>query len=585
MPITPITVPSVPPLRASRPRKEWKSWKIGYPWLSLILFIVLSLSSVIVSLDIVSRHNSGFAHQSKAPPLLARNPAVERAIWSQGILYTAFPAFIMTIYRTMWEASVSAIAERQPYVDMKKPGGGPPRSTIMLDYKAEPSIYSWVVALRNRHLLLAACMFSSVLLTFVVIPLTSFLFTTASFVSSATFPLYFETSFNSTVLGPFPTYPDLRRTLDSAAAMRIQNASRPPWTDGEFAVAKFVPLVNIEQGNVTLVTTAYSAHSDCIVIPETQYEKTILTPGDTGIPALSIGISANDRGCHITNFLNIRLTENHPNNFVRLWTTTSCNPDAGWSRFSILTAVYKDSSSGVANFSLISCAPSYQITPGTLVATMDIGSAPALKSFTPDTSKAQQTRWDDLWEFFEEGIHTFGCFDPMSGVDSNEFGQHVYRISSQKNTTSPLSPETIGDAAEILFSTTFAVFASTVLFRPTNSPQNGTGVRSLDEMRLIVVSPIAYIILAILIIVAGLNVSLFFYARQESMLCEEPVGLLSMSAILRKSDVNVIVEDIASRAGYNGKIKSPAVKEFETNHRDFVFDKTDNKIIEIRRNY
>ena len=173
----------------------------------------------------------------------------------------------------------------------------------------------------------------------------------------------------------------------------------------------------------------------------------------------------------------------------------------------------------------------------------------------------------------------------MSDVDSNEFGQHVYGISSQKNMTSPLSPETIRDAAEILFSTTFAVFASTVLFRPTNSPQNGTGVRSLDETRLIVVSPIAYIILAILIIVAGLNISLFFYARQESMLWEEPVGLLSMSAILRKSDVNAIVEEIANQAGYNGTIKSSAVKEFEANHRDFVFDKVNNKIIEIRRNY
>lgn len=583
--MNPIVVPPIPPLRASRPRNEWKSWKIGYPWLSLLLFIVVSLTSIIVSLDIVSRHNSGFVRQSKAPPILARNPAVEKAIWSQGILYTAFPAFIMTIYRTMWEASVSAFAQRQPYVDMKKPGGGPPQSTIMLDYQAEPSVYSWVVALRNRHLLLAACMFSSVLLTFFVIPLTSFLFTTASFVSNATFPLSFETSFNSNVLGPFPTSPDLRRTLDSAAAMRIQNASRPPWTDGEFAVAGFVPLVNIEKGNVTLVTTAYSAHSDCVVIPETQYQKTILTPGDTGIPALSIKISANDRGCRISNFLNIRLSDNHPDKILRLWTTMSCSFDAGWSRFSILTAVYKDALSGVANFSLISCAPSYQITPGTLVATMDADPAPALRSFTPDPSKTQQTRWEDLWRFFENGIHTFGCYDPMSDVDSNEFGQHLYRISSHKNIKSPLSPETIVDAAEILFSTTFAVFASTVLFRPTDSPQNGTGIRSLDETRLIVVSPIAYIILAILIIVAGLNTSLFFYAREESMLSEEPVGLLSMSAILLKSDVNRIVEEIASQAAHNESIRLSAIKEFEKNHRDFVYDRVNNKIVEIRRNY
>lgn len=519
----------------------------------------------------------------KAPPLLKNHPAFERAIWSQGILYTAFPAFIMTIYRTMWEATVSAFAERQPYVDLKRKGGGQPQTTIMLDYKSEPLIYSWVTAFRNRHRLLGACMFSALLLNFFVVPLTSFLFTTAPFVSNATFPLSFETAFNSNVLGYFPTYPDLRLPLDSAAAMRLQNASRPPWTDGEYAFESFLPRVDIKEGNMTVETTAYSAQSNCIVIPESQYQKTILTPGDTGIPALSIGISADDRGCPISNFANIGLTKGHPDIYIRIWTTLSCLPAAGWSCFSILTAVYTDASSGVANFSLISCAPSYRITPGTLVATMGATSTPAVKYFTPFTSKTRQIRWDDLWRFFEQGIQTFGCFDPVSDVNSNEFGRHVYRISSKMNRTSPLSPATIINATETLFSTTFAVFASTVLFHPTKSPRNGTGIRSFNEIRLIVVSPIAYIILVILITVAGLNILLFFYARNESMLYEEPVGLISMSAILHESEVNEIVKEFADRAEYDGRVIPMADVEFKATRHDFFYDEGKHRISKNER--
>jgi Protein of unknown function (DUF3433) len=98
----------------------------------------------------------------------------------------------------------------------------------MLDYKAEPFIYSWLLAFRNKHLLLAGCMFISVVLALLIVPLTSFLFTTASFASNTTFPLLFETSFNSDILGEYPNYPDLRLPLDTAASMRIQDASRPP---------------------------------------------------------------------------------------------------------------------------------------------------------------------------------------------------------------------------------------------------------------------------------------------------------------------------------------------------------------------
>jgi hypothetical protein len=593
IPLPPIPLPSSPrtptaatpqardPPTAQNTWKEWRSWKIGRPWLSFLLFTVVSLIGVVAALGVVSRRNSGFVRQSNPPAFLAHSPGLERAIWTQGILYTAFPAFIMTVYRTMWESAVTAFADRQPYVDLKKSGGRSPRYTIILDYKARPFFYSWVVALRNKHFLLAACLFFSVVLALLVVPLTSFLFTAASFASNTTFPLSFETSFNSNVLGEYPNYPDLRLTLDSAAAMHILDARRPPWTDGEYAFAKFVPRVDIGDGTVTLETTAYSAHSNCIYIPESQYRKTILTPNETGIPALSIGITADDRGCQILSFINLPLTPEHPDTLLRIWPTITCDSDAGWSRFSILAAHYTDAPISVTNFSLISCAPSYRITPGTLVATTDSISAPLLRSFTPHPSNTSQFRPYNIWSFFERGIQEPGCYDPVSNINGNEFGRYVYKIAGKKNPASPLLPEEIIEAAQTLFTTTFAVFASAVLFKPVSSPLNGTGVHSVEETRLIVVSPVAHIILGVLVAVAILNISLFFYASQESMLYEEPAGLVSMSGILHNSDVNTMIERLRQETGFNGKTTEAAMKEDKLHQPRYYFKEREKRIVRL----
>ena len=558
--------------------KEWKSRKIGWPWLSFLLFATVSLISATAALDVVSRRNSGFFRLSDPPAFLTHNPALEKAIWTQGILYTAVPAFIMTVYRIMWESSVAAFADRQPYVDLRKDGGGPLRSTIMLDYKAEPFLYGWIQALRNKHLLLAACMLCSVVLTLLVIPLASFLITDDTFASNTPLPLYFDTSFNSNILGDYPILPDLRLPLMTAAAMHIQEASRPPWTDGEYASPKFVPLVEVGDGNTTIEATAYSAQSDCVYIEEPQYRKKISNPGDTGIPALVIEITADDRGCQIENSINIRFTPEAPHITVRVWTTIGCAADAGWSRFSILTAMHTDTSTDVRNSSLISCKPSYWITLGTLVAATGSTSTLFLKAFAPHPSNTSQFRPEALWRTFEMGIQDPGCFDPLSNVDSNEFGNYLYKIASKRNPSSPLLPEAIIGAAQTLFVTTFAVFASTVLFKPTPSPLNATGVYSVEETRLIVQSPVAYIIISVLAAVAISNISLFFYTRQESMLYEEPVGLLSTAWILNNSAVNTLVAGLAQEANFKGKMKEAAIERDQDDPQYYYFDGKDRII-------
>lgn len=148
----------------------------------------------------------------------------------------------------------------------------------------------------------------------------------------------------------------------------------------------------------------------------------------------------------------------------------------------------------------------------------------------------------------------FNCFDQLRNIDADEFMRNVYSIAAKRLPDSPLLPEAIIDAASTLWSTTFAVLASTELFKPSSPPVNGTGIYSSEMSRLIVVSPIAYIILSVLIVVAVLNISLFFYASQESILLEEPVGLVSAAGILHESSVNEIVDELVKGQGFDGKV-------------------------------
>jgi len=375
--------PNVHEPNAGTTSREWKSWKIKYLWLSFLLMITISLIGTIITLNLISKKNGGFAPLTSSPGFLARDPEIERAIWAQGILYTSFPALIMTLYRIMWESTVAAFADRQPYVDLKKDRGRPAKATIMLDYKTEPALWAYILAFKNRHYILGLCMVSSVLLALLVVPLVAFLFTTDSFASNTVLPVSIVTSFDPKSVVSYP--PDLRLSLNSAAAMRLQDGRGPSWTDGEFAFPKFLPSIKVGDGNATIETIAYSAHIDCEYMPESDYEKIVLPPGTPGYPprVTTFQVAANDRGCAITGTISVTTVPefpdlpdipgmpglNSPQNILKSWPTFTCSADSGWSRLSILTTRYVNSSTGITNFSLISCIPSYRMTPGNLVAT------------------------------------------------------------------------------------------------------------------------------------------------------------------------------------------------------------------------
>lgn len=188
-------------------------------------------------------------------------------------------------------------------------------------------------------------------------------------------------------------------------------------------------------------------------------------------------------------------------------------------------------------------------------------------------------RPDALWEFLELSIVEFNCFDKLRNVDADEFMRSVYNIAAKRLPDSPLLPDAIIDAISTLWSTTFAILATTGVSAPLSSPMNGTAIHSVEVSRLVVVSPIAYIILSVLVVVALLNISLFFYADQESMLFEEPVGLVSAAGILHKSSVNEVVDELVRGQGFDGRVTAAFERGDELMKDRYRFDERQGRII------
>ncbi|KAL5314180.1 hypothetical protein ACEPPN_018605 [Leptodophora sp. 'Broadleaf-Isolate-01'] len=507
----------------------------------------------------LSRQNTGFASLGNPPGFLSKRPALEKALWSQGILYTTLPAFFMTLYTMMISSSVTSFVELQPFLDLAKPNGGPAKTTVMLDYRTYPILYSFAIAFRNKHTLLGVYMMLSVALTVAVVPLTAFLFTDGSFNFDAAVPATLTTFFDETSVLAIP---DLRLIMDFASAFRIYDGHAPPWTNGEYAFPKLSTpdIPEPTPGNLTVNVTAHSAYIDCRIIPENEYTVTRIDHIGGDIPAFTLQISSSDRGCTVTNNLNIQhksLPNLQPNSTYMTTWSTSCTLDTEYSRLSILSVLYNQGANTLSNFSLISCIPSYWQTPGNLsiaTPTLNSNSAPSINAFSSNESDAVQFRPQILSLFFESSLHTIGSFNPTSDVEANDFGRHILSLAEKYNGSSPMSPEALSSAAEVLFSSIYSVLLSTTVMQPRPQPETGIGIYSRQQTRVVVVSPVAYIITVILAGVVIAIVTMFWYGTQPSILREEPVGILSHAAVLVGSDLLETMKRLRDAPRYDGKM-------------------------------
>lgn len=246
-------------------------------------------------------------------------------------------------------------------------------------------------------------------------------------------------------------------------------------------------------------------------------------------------------------------------------------------RMSFVAARYDEASQSVANLTFISCSPSYFKTTGNMVEQTDNGLSSRLLGFDEDHDLREEIsrRTYPMRLFLEKEIHQIMTLDTTSKIEGNEFAKHVYRMSQQKSPLEPLKPEELVASVQKLYTTVYAVFAITYLFETLHPPMNTTGLHTVEEKRLFVVPVVAYIILSVLTATLLLNACLFWYAKQKSMLKEEPFGLLSYAGIMYKSEINTVMMDKIVEADRDpGRARESAQSMYDLDNVRWVYDES-----------
>ena len=102
----------------------------------------------------------------------------------------------------------------------------------------------------------------------------------------------------------------------------------------------------------------------------------------------------------------------------------------------------------------------------------------------------------------------------------------------------------------------------------------------VKEKRLFVVPVVAYVILGVLGVTALLNICLFYSAKQESMLREEPFSLISYAGILHKSeDIKAIMTNIVDRHRDPRRARETAKTMYRVEDTKWMYDTKSGKII------
>jgi hypothetical protein len=532
-----------------RGKAEWRSINIR-PWnIFLLLFVEIDIVIIISTLLGVSLTHSGFVTLGDQTGTFDIAGVHFSSLWSVGLLWTAFPALLMTLFRFYWDSIVNAFADETPFAELRKPGGCSAKASILLDYRVHPSIYSWLIAFKNRHILLGSSMLLSFLVSIVLVPLSARLFAPSDVQRSKQVPMAIKTDFNASYLNASINYQPI---FDSVSAARLHGGLPSSWTDGEFAFPTF-ELENNESGSsnatsLSLKITAYSAYLDC---KEITHYSTNQTPSDEK-GYISLLFNAEDRGCPITIKEGIG-----PGADIYLKTafTQQCEAAAGYSRISFSAGNYSPSSPNkLKDLVIISCMPTYRNTSGVLKALSGPRSVLSLASFTPDRKTSQLDR-PYTWRDFEKNMLQVSTQNPKAPVFSSSFGDLFLSYSDKTNLSTPLSPESLMSAASTIFTTTYAITAASQLFQPAAPPEIATGTLSMTINRLHVVPWAAYVSIVILIILIIQTLLIFAYLqRHRSILREEPAGIMGAANLLYGSNVNYYVEAAHTDPLFDGSL-------------------------------
>lgn len=528
-------------------KRGWQSRRTAWPLVTLLLISQLSLIATVSALVATSKKNNGFATVGRLGFL--ENPLVDGFLW-QGV-----PPIIFTLYKTAWESVVEDFVDRQPYVELRKPGGGPPSKTIALDYRSHNRFWKPVVAIKNHHWVLALALSLNLLATFVLVPFSSYIMNDASVTATTSFNVRLVTSFD---VGGITALPDLGASMDVAFAALMLGGRWPAWTDGKYAFQAFETPAFVEVSNISATVEAYYAQLDCQILSAADYSYEYRTD--------SVKVSTNDRGCEVSTILSL---DSSSSSFVQPWASREHCADRR-TRLSLIAGDYAPlRRNSTAEFTFISCTPNYSAIKGIISTAIDKGSSPLLLSFTPDVTTSRISSFQSIGvnAIYESALQSITGYDSFSDVDGNNFGQYLYRMVNHTSTGG--KSEAVLNATTVLFNSIFATTASTSLMAADAKLGTTPCTGSFASTRVFMIYWNCYLELVILAAMSVCTLGLLKKSRERSILFEEPRGLLSYAGIIDGSDIAKLVarhQGPNARAGYEGRLHEETETELKGTH-------------------
>ncbi|KAI8716569.1 hypothetical protein NCS52_00951000 [Fusarium sp. LHS14.1] len=530
----------------------WLSVCLRWPSLLAFSIVNIALIATVIALTIVSSQNDGFV------TVPSSNTAKDGDVgnipdtpWSLGILWTSLPSFVFSLFGAYWAWIAGSLAERQPYAELRKEGGADARVSILLDYRVVASIWRWWGAFRKSHYMVGATTLLSVLLTYLVAPFAARLFVSQVVTVSTSLPIVYNQTYN--VDGIDSTI-DWRPVFDTVSATRLYGGNKIAWTDDERAFRPFDADSDLATGtSMAANTTAYSAYLNCELVKD----YSITSSGS------SVQVSGNDRGC---SFKQSFPTSSSQETYFKTTVEFGCSAKAYYSRLVFTAAKYSSSAkNNLKDIKVISCATGYRQVAGTL-RVLPSTDAPIIQSFVetgePNTSRPK------LWRVFEQDIFGAVTFNPKMKWSTTDLGTLMLYTAQRAQPSDPLATDVLMDAIQSVFTAIYVNAVAVHGFKTLLGPEKATGSGFVPTTRLFVVTWVAGIIVAFLAITLCTVAVVHFLLRDApSILSEEPQGLLSMAAILEKSDLLRVASEIRQEVGFEGEIRDRAKSQSEVMDR------------------
>ncbi|KAK3691218.1 hypothetical protein LTR37_018806 [Vermiconidia calcicola] len=527
-------------LEASRlpPPTEWKSIWLT-PWvLGPVIVITILLFCSVIGMSIQSARHQG---------LVTINLSEYHSILRLGDV----EVYILTV-----ASIVRAAGSRQPYVELRRSRigedkGAPAEKSISLDYQSHWAVVAPWKAITNGHFLLAYSFGIMLVANIVLTALAANLLYTANVQRGASQSVTQSLTFNPVERFQTTDHWDLTAATDRVLGARVYGGELQPWTTLTESILPFATDKVPSTKNFTVPAISWSAELDCRVL-DTAYEF------ELGLTSDGWKFNAVDRGCEFKNqYFSAVATVDQ---FLGVFSNWACGPQARWHRVLVVAAIatgdretVQSHVAALTNKTAVSCIPLYSSSIGLLSVSIDASRSddPVINSFAP-TAREVFDPPPIFTRGYEAGLEEVPTTQ-MPGLFSSQFGELVYRDAKAASPESYFSGDVLRLATERVFASTFAVVAQQYLLEPS-TPHQVTGTVYQAETRLVIVLPVAYTIVSILLTLLIMLVWISWYGRTHaSILYEEPIGMLGVAALLRKSELMEMV-DAVHAGGYGGKV-------------------------------